>query len=113
VAGIHALAGNRPRAVLLVLGYSPKDVSRYDAGAVSRYLESVQVPLAVWSVGDSKLLAGWTGAEEVSTVTKLEAAFTRLRDNLATQHIVWIEGRHLPGAVTLSPAAAEVVELVR
>jgi len=115
VAGLQALGGNRPRAVLLVLGYGPKDASRYDAGTVSHYLESVRVPLVVWSLTDrnSPALFAWPGAEDISSVAKLEESFARLSENLAMQRIVWIEGSHLPGSITLSPAAAEVVELVR
>jgi hypothetical protein len=115
VAGLQALAGNRPRSVLLVLGYHPKDASRYDAGAVSHYLESVRVPFVVWSLGGHDAPAGfaWPGAEDISSLPKLESAFSRLNENLATQHIVWIEGGHLPREITLSPAAAEVMELVR
>jgi hypothetical protein len=115
VAGLQALGGNRPRAVLLVLGHGPKDASRYDAGKVSHYLESVRVPLVVWSLSDraAPALFAWPGAEDISSVPKLEEAFARLSDNLATQRIVWIEGSYLPGSITLSPAAAEVMELVR
>jgi hypothetical protein len=115
VAGLQALAGNRPRAVLLVLGYGPKDASRYDAGTVQHYLESVRVPLAIWSLGErnSPAVLAWGGAEEISSLAKLQDAFTRLDNLLAIQRIVWIEGSHLPRTITLSPAAAEVVELVR
>jgi hypothetical protein len=115
VAGLQALAGNRPRAVLLVLGYGPKDTSRYDAGVVGHYLESVRVPLVVWSLGGHDAPAGfaWPGTEDISSLPKLESAFSRLNENLATQRIVWIDGGHLPREITLSPAAAEVVELVR
>ena len=54
VAGLQALAANRPRAVLVVLGEQPKDASRYDAETVRRYLESVRVPLVVWSLKGPK-----------------------------------------------------------
>ena len=114
VAGLQALAGNRPRAVLLVLGYHAQDASRYDAGTVRHYLESVRVPLIVWSLDRGSLAAtAWGGAEDISSLPKLEDAFKRLDDTLAWQRILWIEGSHLPGSISLSPAAAEVVELVR
>lgn len=35
----------------------------------------------------------------------LRRAVERLRGDLDTQRIVWLEGRHLPTAVTLAPAA--------
>jgi hypothetical protein len=115
VAGLQALAGNRPRAVLLVLGYGPKDASRYDAGTVHHYLESVRVPLVIWSLGEpsSPAVLAWGGAEEISSLAKLQDSFARLDSLLATQRIVWIEGSHLPRTITLSPAAADAVELVR
>jgi len=114
VAGIQALAGNRPRAVLLVLGYNAKDTSRYDAGAVRHYLESVRVPLIVWALDRSSLAAiAWGDAVDISSLPKLENAFKSLDDQLAWQRILWIDGSHLPGAISLSPAAGEVLELVR
>jgi hypothetical protein len=115
VAGLQALAGNRPRAVLLVLGFGPKDASRYAAGTVHHYLESVRVPLVIWSLGEpsSPAVFAWGGAEEISSLAKLQDAFARLDSLLATQRIVWIEGSHLPRTITLSPAAADAVELVR
>lgn len=114
VAGLQALAGNRPRAVLLVLGDNAKDVSRYDAGTVRHYLESVRVPLIVWALDRSSLAASaWGGAEDISSLAKLKSTFKKLDDELAWQRILWVEGSHLPGAISLSPAAAEVMELVR
>ena len=114
VAGLQALAANRPRAVLVVLGDEPKDGSRYDAEAVRRYLESVRVPLVVWSLGNRKTVPpGWGEIEDVSTYSRLEAAFEHLERNLQDQRIVWVEGGHFPAAITLSPAAAEVLEPAR
>ena len=114
VAGLQALAGNRPRAVLLVLGYNAKDASRYDAGAVRHYLESVRVPLIIWALDKASLAAmAWGGAEDISSLPKLESTFKKLDDELAWQRILWVEGSHLPAAISLSPAAAEVMELVR
>jgi hypothetical protein len=114
VAGLQALAANRPRAVLVVLGEQPKDSSRYDAETVRRYLESVRVPLVVWSLnGPKSPAAGWGEVEDVSTYSKLQSALERLEENLQAQRIVWVEGGHFPAAVTLSPAAAEVLEPAR
>jgi hypothetical protein len=114
VAGLQALTANRPRAVLVVLGGQPKDSSRYDAETVRRYLESIRVPLVVWSLeGPKPPAAGWGEVEDVSTYSKLQSALERLEENLQAQRIVWIEGGHFPAAVTLSPAAAEVLEPAR
>ena len=118
VAALQALAGNHRRAVLLVLGDAPEDASRYDAGTVRRYLEAVRVPLAVWAPGDLKAAAtpktaAWGTVRDVSAPRKLSSEFDRLRDDLAAQRIVWLEGSHLPTAVALAPGAAATIELVK
>jgi hypothetical protein len=114
VAGLQALAGNRPRAVLLVLGKNARDASRYSAATVRHYLESVRVPLIAWALDSSSPAASaWGGAADISTLPHLEAAFKRLDNELAAQRILWIDGSYLPGAISLSPAAAEVLEMVR
>jgi hypothetical protein len=115
VAGLEALGGNRRRAVLLVLGRHPRDSSEHDAATVSRYLAAIRVPLIVWSLASPQTVAGlgWPAGEDISFNPKLRDAFQRLTANLAGQRILWIEGSHFPGAISLAPAAAEVVELVR
>ena len=109
VAGLQALAGGRPRAVVLVLGGSPEDASRYDPATVRRYLAAIRVPLFVWSVekpaekpaAASPALAAWGEVEDVSTVSRLRAAVSRLRNELESQRIVWVEGTHLPQSIAL------------
>jgi len=115
LADAVAVAGLQPRAVLLVLGEKSKDTSRYETGAVRHYLESVRVPLIVWSIEErsSPAVAAWGDAEDISSFAKLQTAFERLEKLLAAERILWIEGSHLPGEITLSPAAAETVELAR
>lgn len=114
VGGLQALYGNRRRAVLLVLGQSPTDVSRSDPALVRRYLESIRVPLFVWTLGDPAVAgAAWAGGMEVSSIGKMRKAFTRLEKDLAAQRIVWLDGRHLPQSIELSPAAALVLNPVR
>lgn len=114
VAGLQALTANRPRAVLVVLGKQPRDSSRFDAETVRLYLESIRVPLVVWSLkGPKSPAAGWGEVEDVSSYSKLQSALERLEENLLAQRVVWVEGGHLPAEVTLSPAAAEVVEPAR
>lgn len=117
VAGIQALAGSRPRAVVLVLGAAPEDASLCDPATVRQYLASVRVPLFVWSAAkrakDAPLPpshAAWGHVEDVSTVPRLRAAVARLRDELESQRIVWVEGTHLPQSIALA-AGAEGVEL--
>lgn len=115
VSGLLALYKNHRRALLLVLGEQPQDASRSDPALVRRYLEAIRVPLFVWTVGDaqSAAAAAWGNAEDVSSLRRIRKAFDRVREELAAQRIVWVDGRHLPSSITLAPAAADVLELVR
>lgn len=112
VAGLQAMAGSRPRAVVLVLGAEPEDTSRYDPATVRQYLASIRVPLYVWSAAkgaaESPALAAWGEVEDVSTLARFRAAVARLRDELESQRIVWVEGTHLPQAISLGAGAAGV-----
>lgn len=117
VAGLRALDGHRRRAVLLVWGGEPGDKSRSHPAMVRHYLEKIRVPLYVWTVvkpqaSPSPSLAAWGDVEDASTLGKLGKAFQELKEDLESQILVWVDGRHLPQSVTLSPAAAEVVELL-
>jgi hypothetical protein len=117
VAGLQAAAENDRRAVVLVLGGEAQDVSRYDIPTVRRYLESIRVPLFVWSLygPDNPETTAWTSgaekAEDISTLFKLERAVAGLKAELAGQRIVWLDGRHLPQSIALG-AEARGVELV-
>ncbi len=111
VAGLQAAAENHRRAVVLVLGGDEdEDSSRYDPDAVRSYLESIHVPLFVWSLYGPNTAGAqrWGGAEDISTVNKLSAAVARLRAELEAQRIVWLDGRYLPQAIALSPNAQGV-----
>ena len=84
----------------------------------ARYLAAIRVPLFVWSVEPpaeksaavSPALAAWGEVEDVSTVARLRAAVSRLRNELESQRIAWVEGTHLPQSIALA-AGAEGVEL--
>jgi hypothetical protein len=110
VAGLQATAENYRRAVVLVLGRDVEDASRYDPDTVRKYLASIRVPLFVWSLYGPNTPAAkrWGGAEDISTVSKMSAAVRKLRSELEAQRIVWLEGRHLPQAIALSPHAQGV-----
>jgi len=115
VAGLDALAGNRRRAVILVLPSAAADASQHDAAMVRRYLESIRVPLHVWSLAPppySAEAAVWGEVEDASSLYRMQLAYDRLRRDLAAQRIVWLEGRHLPQSIALTPAAPQDVELV-
>jgi hypothetical protein len=114
VAGLQAAAENDRRAVVLVLGRHETDASRYDPAVVRHYLEAVRVPLFVWSLygTDNSAARAWTEAwgrvEDISSLPKLEAAVNRLKAELASQKIVWLDGRHLPQSIALGPEAKGV-----
>jgi hypothetical protein len=115
VAGLQALAANRRRAVLLVLSTNPVDVSHHDAAAVRRYLAAIRVPLHVWSLFPPPypaVVADWGEVEDASTLARMRKAYERLTRDLASQRLVWLDGRHLPQAIALTPAAPRGVELV-
>ncbi|HEV7504706.1 MAG TPA: hypothetical protein VGS07_07335 [Thermoanaerobaculia bacterium] len=110
VAGLQATAANRRRAVVLVLGGNVTDSSHYDPEAVRRYLESVHVPLFIWYLYGAQTpgAKSWSGGEDISTLDRLEQATARLRTALDSQRIVWLDGRHLPQSIALTPAARGV-----
>ena len=115
VAGLQAVAENHRRAVLLILGKEVADASRYDPATVRRYLAAVHVPLVVWSLygPDTALAKAWGPVEDISSLARMGEAVTRLRGELDRQQIVWLDGRHLPQDIALTPAAAAAgLELV-
>jgi hypothetical protein len=105
VAGLNAFGSYARRAVVLVLGATSDDESRHQPGMVRRYLESVRVPVHVWSLAGKKAKAAaqWENVRDISSYFGLADAFDDLREDLDTQWIVWLEGRHLPQEVALAP----------
>jgi hypothetical protein len=112
VAGLHAFGGCSRRAVVLVIGKSAVDDSRYAPEAVRRYLEKIHVPLYVWSLEEEPPGASrWGAAEDVSSMRKLRKAVSRLKKDLERQQVVWIEGRHLPQEIAFTDRAQGVTLL--
>jgi len=106
-AGLMAMHENRRRAVLLVLSGEPEDMSVYDPGSVRRFLAALRVPLFVWYLGTPRPgseAAAWK-AEEISQSWHVASSSERIHKDLEAQRIVMVDGRHLPQAVTLAPAA--------
>jgi len=109
VAGLEATATGQRRAVILVIGDEKSDDSRHSPASVRRYLEAMRVPFYVWSLKSAAtqpLVKNWGKVEEVSSAARLEEAFARVKADLASQRIVWVEGRYLPQEITLSESAA-------
>ena len=109
VAGLEATASGSRRAVVLVLGDETADRSHHSPASVRKYLETIRVPFAVWSLkspATQPLAKSWGAVEDVSSAGRLEKAVERLKADLASQRIVWVQGRHLPQEITLSEKAA-------
>ncbi len=108
VAGLQATASGSRRAVVLVLGDETADRSRHSPASVRKYLETIRVPFTVWSLKSpaaQPLAKNWGAVEDVSSAARLEKAVERLKAGLASQRIVWVQGRHLPQEITLSEKA--------
>jgi hypothetical protein len=115
VAGLEATASGSRRAVVLVLGDETADRSHHSPASVRKYLETIRVPFVVWSLkspATQPLAKSWGAVEDVSSAGRLEKAVERLKADLASQRIVWVQGRHLPQEITLSEKAAGI-ELAR
>ena len=115
VAGLEASASGSRRAVVLVLGDEKLDASRYSPASIRRYLEAIRVPFFVWSLrslATQPLARQWGEVEDVSSAERLAQAVERLKGDLASQRIVWLEGRYLPQEISVSDKAAGV-ELAR
>ena len=110
VAGLQALGRQHPRAVVLIAGPSFRDSSTLTAAQVRTFLDSVGVPLFVWSFADpASQPAGikeWGAVTDITTVVKLNDAVRELRRALDEQRIVWLAGDYLPQEVRLTPKAA-------
>ncbi|MEO8190092.1 MAG: hypothetical protein ABI682_07095 [Acidobacteriota bacterium] len=114
VAGLQAIQSSTRRAVLLVLGKKPVDASRHSPATVRAYLERIHVPLFVWSLEPlaSGGVSPWGPIEDVSNLAKLRVEVERLKRDLESQAIVWVEGQHLPQKIALTEKARGM-ELVR
>jgi hypothetical protein len=110
-AGLQAFASGRRRAVVLVLGSRAADASTLSPEAVRSYLDKLRIPLHVWTLVEPASrpeIARWRNVEEVDSLWRLQRAFDRLEDDLDSQRVVWIEGKHLPQEIALSEKAAGI-----
>ncbi|MEA2238818.1 MAG: hypothetical protein QOC81_3542 [Thermoanaerobaculia bacterium] len=95
VAGLAGITGGHRRAIVLVVDCNfalKHDRSSARPEAVRQYLESVGVPLFVWSVSGPRpdLEPEWGAIDDISDPRQFQASVQRLRDSLASQHVVWI-----------------------
>ena len=110
-SGLAATRRERRRAVVLLLGPDARDESAFDAARARRYLARIRVPFHVWRVSAERSAAhdAWPGALDASTIEGLGRAFGVLRADLASQRVVWVEGRLLPSTVGVTPGARGIV----
>jgi hypothetical protein len=106
IAGLRAAAGNRRRAVVLVLSSESVDDSLYDSREVRSLLRSLGVPLWIWCIGETECnLGGWAEDAVVSRLQDLKRALRQVQSELDRQRIVWVDGDFLPQTVELAPNA--------
>lgn len=124
VAGLELHSAGVRRAVVLLVDGRAGDGSSLRPEQVRRYLQTLQVPVLVWSFEGEEPLEAWNGGVQIATpeatrraaaetacvvdsrgLAAFEAAGQELRQVLERQRIVWLRGRHLPSAVALSDAA--------
>lgn len=112
VSAVASAGRERRRAVVLVLGEGATEMGRLDAARVRRYLSRLRVPLFVWRISKGAVPAAqdWPGAIDASTLPLLREAFHALRSELASQRIVWVEGRLEPSRIALTSRATAFAE---
>jgi hypothetical protein len=101
LAGLRAASEGCPRAVLLVTGEEPVDVSRHAPAAVREYLQALRVPLVVWSTARGGPSESWGNGERIRGLTDLDQASRRLLKRLKKQWIIWVEGEFRPDEIEL------------
>ena len=107
VAALSAAAGNRPRAVLLLVA-GPDDESQTPIAWTRAYLRALRVPLFVWAKNKKMVDPEWGKPEVVSDASDVPSAVKKVTKAVEAQRIVWLEGRHLPQSISLSPKARKV-----
>jgi hypothetical protein len=108
VAGLEAVKENRRRAVLLVLNGNEGDDSHYDAATVQRFLAALRVPLFVWYLqkpAPGSPAAAWGEGVDATFIGGVVESVVQIREELRSQRIVLVDGRHLPQSIALTPAA--------
>jgi hypothetical protein len=109
VGGLRAAASNRVRGLLLVRSTDaePPPPDALAPTDVRSFLSALRVPLFYWTVGPSKdgTTDPWGEGTPIRGWGGVHVAVKDLMDALRPQFLVWIEGLHKPGDVTLGADA--------
>ena len=86
------------------------DGSRLAPEVARRYLAKLRVPLHVWAVDgpSARKAERWGNVTVIRDYPAFLAASQKLLDGVAAQRVVWVDGVHLPQAITLSPKASGI-----
>lgn len=103
-AGVAASAGNRPRAVVLMIDPATPDDSAFTPREVRSYLARLHVPLEVWTFAEDPgpLADDWGEVESVAEWKRFRGVVRLLREALEHQSVVWVGGSHLPQTIRLA-----------
>jgi len=104
VAAVQAITGGTRRAVVLILG-GERDHSRHSAAIVRHYLQTVGVPLRVWSLTGvtPAMKERWGDVLDISSSDLLQRATEELRNELDQQRVAWLPIRPID-ALRVVPA---------
>lgn len=112
MAGLLAHGSHHRRMVVLLLGEEVGDMSQQTPASARHFLQDLQVPLVVWTLRPGETEHPHWGAmrfvgekERGAFKGHMRHAVNDLRQELASQRIVWVQGHHLPQQIELSPAA--------
>ncbi len=106
-AGQQAAASQKRRAVVLVTSNCAIVSGEWSPEVARRYLAQLRVPFRVWVVekparGEDFPAGGFCeGAQPIHSVRLFQTAIKRLRRDLLSQQIVWVEGRRLQRKIEL------------
>jgi hypothetical protein len=109
VAGLTASANAQRRAVILFISGEPEDASEHSPETVRAFLQSLHVPLEVWCPDIKKAKnSPWGQVRLVNTRQQLADRLGELIQDLERQHVVWVQGAHLPHHITLTDRARNI-----
>ena len=107
VAALRAAAGQRPRAVVLIIEGESQDKSYFSMTNVIRYLNDLRVPLVVWTITDPQEVTNpWPQMRLINSRNKLMWEIQELRTLLDSQIVVWVEGFHPLHEIELTKEAS-------